>query len=212
MLRFIVTRLAQLIPTFLGITLVAFAFIRLLPGDPVSLLAGERGVSPERHAELMAQFGFDRPLWEQYLFYLADVVQGDLGRSIVTRQPVVHEFFTLFPATLELAICAIIFATVIGLPAGVIAAVKRGSWFDHTLMGVALTGYSMPIFWWALILIIVFSTGLHWTPVTGLMLIDSLLSGQKGAFWSALRHLILPTIVLGTIPLAVIARQTRSAM
>jgi dipeptide transport system permease protein len=225
MFRFLITRLAQLIPTFFGITLVAFAFIRLLPGDPVTLLAGERGVSSERHAQLMEQFGFDKPLWQQYFLYLADVLQGDLGRSIVTRQPVMQEFFTLFPATLELSLCAMLFATLIGLPAGIIAAVKRGSTYDHTLMGVALTGYSMPIFWWALILIIVFSTGLRWTPVsgridilyffepvTGLMLIDSLLSGEKGAFWSAVRHLILPTVVLGTIPLAVIARQTRSAM
>jgi dipeptide transport system permease protein len=226
MLRFIVTKLGQLIPTFFGITIVAFAFIRLLPGDPVTLLAGERGVTPERHAELMRQFGFDRPAWEQYLYYIGDVLQGDLGKSVVTKQPVLQEFFALFPATLELSFCAIVFAVVIGLPAGVIAAVKRGSWFDHTLMGVALTGYSMPIFWWALILIIIFSTPpLSWTPVsgridilyffdtpTGFMLIDSLLSGEKGAFASALRHLILPSIALGTIPLAVIARQTRSAM
>ncbi|HEY9550415.1 MAG TPA: ABC transporter permease subunit [Kiloniellaceae bacterium] len=225
MFRFIITRVAQVIPTFFGITLVAFAFIRLLPGDPVTLLAGERGVTPERHAELMQQLGYDKPAWQQYFFYLADVVQGDLGKSVVTRQPVLQEFFTLFPATLELSICAILFALVIGLPAGIIAAVRRGSAYDHTLMGVALTGYSMPIFWWALILIIVFSTGLGWTPVsgridilhffptpTGFMLIDSLLSGEKGAFKSALSHLILPTIALGTIPLAVIACQTRSAM
>jgi len=226
MFRFVITRLSQLIPTFFGITILAFAFIRLLPGDPVTLLAGERGVTPERHAELMIQFGFDKPIWQQYLAYVLDVLQGDLGRSVVTKQPVLQEFFTLFPATLELSFCAIVFAIVLGLPAGVIAAVKRGSWFDHSLMGVALTGYSMPIFWWALILIILFSTPpLSWTPVsgridilyffdqpTGFMLIDSLLSGEKGAFTSALRHLILPTIALGTIPLAVIARQTRSAM
>ena len=226
MLRFLVTKLAQMIPTFFGITVLSFAFIRLLPGDPVTLLAGERGVTPERHAELMTLLGFDKPLWQQYLHYVLEILQGDLGNSLVTRQPVLQEFFTLFPATLELSICAMIFATVLGLPAGVIAAVKRGSWFDHTLMGSALTGYSMPIFWWALILIILFSTPpLSWTPVsgridilyffepvTGFMLIDSLLSGEKGAFTSALSHLILPTIVLGTIPLAVIARQTRSAM
>ncbi|GAB4239672.1 MAG: ABC transporter permease subunit [Kiloniellaceae bacterium] len=226
MLRLVITKLGQLIPTFFGITILAFAFIRLLPGDPVTLLAGERGVTPERHAELMAQFGFDKPAWQQYLQYIGDVLQGDLGKSVVTKQPVLEEFFTLFPATLELSICAILFAVVIGLPAGVIAAVKRGSWFDHTLMGAALTGYSMPIFWWALILIILFSTPpLSWTPVsgridilyffdqpTGFMLIDSLLSGEKGAFTSAVRHLILPTIALGTIPLAVFARQTRSAM
>ena len=225
MLRFVINKLGLLIPTFFGITVLSFAFIRLLPGDPVTLLAGERGVTPERHAELMVQFGFDKPAWQQYLNYVLDILQGDLGKSVVTKQPVLEEFFTLFPATLELSFCAIVLAVVLGLPAGVIAAVKRGSWFDHTLMGIALTGYSMPIFWWALILIIIFSTGLSWTPVsgridilyffdtpTGFMLIDSLLSGEKGAFTSALRHLILPSIALGTIPLAVIARQTRSAM
>src|SRR3546814_8009543 len=121
--------------------------------------SSDLGVTPERHAELMQQLGYDKPAWQQYFFYLADVVQGDLGKSVVTRQPVLQEFFTLFPATLELSICAIFLATVIGLPAGMVAAVKRGSWFDHTLMGVALTGYSMPIFWWALILIIILSTG-----------------------------------------------------
>jgi dipeptide transport system permease protein len=138
---------------------------------------------------------------------------------------VLQDFFTLFPATVELSAMAILFATIIGLPAGILAAVRRGSVFDHTVMGAALTGYSMPIFWWGLLLIIFFSGTLQWTPVsgrisliyffepvTGFMLIDSLLSGQAGAFKSALRHLILPTIVLGTIPLAVIARQTRSAM
>jgi dipeptide transport system permease protein len=152
-------------------------------------------------------------------------LQGDLGQSFVTRKPVFTEFFALFPATLELAACAMIFAILLGIPAGVVAAVHRGRLFDRLLMSSALVGYSMPIFWWALLLIIIFSGKLGWTPVsgridllyffprvTGFMLIDSLLSGEKGAFASAVRHLILPTIVLGTIPLAVIARQTRSAM
>jgi dipeptide transport system permease protein len=173
----------------------------------------------------MKQFGYDLPLWRQYLNYLGDLLQGDLGRSLVTKQPVLQDFFTLFPATVELSAMAILFATIIGLPAGILAAVRRGSVFDHTVMGAALTGYSMPIFWWGLLLIIFFSGTLQWTPVsgrisliyffepvTGFMLIDSLLSGQSGAFKSTLSHLILPTIVLGTIPLAVIARQTRSAM
>jgi dipeptide transport system permease protein len=197
----------------------------VLPGDPVLLRAGERGVSPERHAELMAQFGFDRPFWQQYLDYVWNLLHGDFGLSIVTKKPVLTEFFSLFPATVELSICAIILAVLIGIPAGVVAAVKRGSWFDQSLMGVALVGYSMPIFWWGLLLIIFFSNYLQLTPVsgrisllfffppvTGFMLIDSLLSGQKGAFASAASHLVLPTIVLATIPLAVIARQTRSAM
>ena len=225
MLIFLLRRLSLLIPTFLGVTLAAFAFIRILPGDPVLLMAGERGTTPERHAELMHQFGFDRPLYEQYFDFLFSALQGDLGNSLVTKKPVWTEFFILFPATLELSLCAILFAILLGIPAGIFAAVKRGSWFDQSIMGTALVGYSMPIFWWGLLLIILFSGTLGWTPVSGrislmfffkpisgFMLIDSLLSGQKGAFQSAFSHLILPTIVLGTIPLAVIARQTRSAM
>lgn len=225
MLRFVATRFGIVIPTFIGVTLVSFSLIRLVPGDPIELWVGEHGIDPERHAELLRQFGFDRPLWEQYLGFLGDLLQGDLGKSIVTQQPVISEFLTLFPATIELSLAAMIFAVLIGLPAGIIAGVRRGSVFDHTVMTVSLTGYSMPIFWWGLLLIILFSGTLGWTPVsgrisvlyyfepvTGFMLIDSLLSGEPGAFKSALSHLILPMVVLGTIPLAVIARQTRSAM
>ncbi|HWK66035.1 MAG TPA: ABC transporter permease subunit [Rhizobiaceae bacterium] len=225
MLRFLLGRLAVLIPTFLGVSIIAFSFIRLLPGDPVALLSGERVMSPERHAEITRQLGMDRPLPIQYLDYLGGVLTGDFGTSIVTKQPIIDQFFALFPATLELSICAIIFAIALGIPAGIFAAVKRGSFFDQTLMGAALVGYSMPIFWWGLLLIILFSGILQWTPVsgrislmyffppiTGFMLIDSLLSGETGAFKSAVSHLVLPTVVLGTIPLAVIARQTRSAM
>ena len=225
MLRFIVTRAALIIPTFIGVTLLAFAMIRLVPGDPIELLAGERGINPERHAKLMAEYGFDKPLLMQYAIYVGDVLQGDLGRSISTRKPVLEEFAALFPATVELSFCAMLFAVVLGLPAGILAAMKRGRPPDHLVMGASLTGYSMPIFWWGLLLILFFSVNLRWTPVsgriaiqyffepvTGFMLIDSLLSGQEGAFTSALRHLILPSIVLGTIPLAVIARMTRSSM
>jgi dipeptide transport system permease protein len=225
MLNFILRRLALVIPTFIGITIVAFAFVRVLPGDPVLLLAGERGVTAERYEMLMTQFGFNRPIWVQYWDYLSAIFQGDFGTSISTKRPVINDFFTLFPATVELALCAIIFAVAIGVPAGIFAAVRRGSMFDQLTMGTALVGYSMPIFWLGLLLIILFSGVLGWTPVsgrislmyyfptvTGFMTIDALLSGQKGAFTSALHHLILPTVTLGTIPLAVIARQTRSAM
>lgn len=225
MIRFLLLRLAQVIPAFIGVSLIAFAFIRLVPGDPIEVLSGERGISPERHAALMEKFGYDRPLHQQYLDYLGNLAQGDLGHSIVTRQPVLSEFASLFPATLELSLAAMLFALALGLPAGIIAALKRGSPTDHILMGGALTGYSMPIFWWGLLLIIFFSGLLQWTPVsgrisvihyvtpvTGFLLVDSLLAGDIDAFRSALRHLILPAITLGTIPLAVIARQTRSAM
>lgn len=225
MLRFFFQKLFLIVPTLIGITIVAFAFVRVLPGDPIMLLAGERGMDPERYQRLLVQFGYDRPIWEQYFNYVAGLLHGNFGTSISTKRPVLGEFLTLFPATLELSFCAMLFASILGIPAGIISAVKRGSATDQTLMGLALTGYSMPIFWWGLLLIILFSGMLGWTPVsgrmslmyffpsvTGFMTIDSLLSGQKGAFESALSHLILPTIVLGTIPLAVIARQTRSAM
>lgn len=225
MLKFFLRRVALIIPTLFGVSLVSFFFIRMLPGDPIILLAGERGLTEERYQQLLTQFGFDRPLWQQYLDYLTNLLQGDLGTSVVTKRPVLDEFLTLFPATLELSFCAIVLSIVIGVPAGIIAAVRRGTTVDHSIMATALVGFSMPIFWWGLLLIIVFSGTLGWTPVsgrislmfffddvTGFMLIDALISGQKGAFTSALSHLILPTIVLATIPLAVIARQTRSAM
>ena len=225
MLGYFIRRVGLLIPTFIGVSFVAFAFVRVLPGDPVLLMAGEHGLPPDVYKHLLHQYGFDLPIWQQYLVYLGQLAHGNFGTSIVTKRPVISEFFTLFPATLELSTCAIFLAVLIGIPAGVVAAVRRGKTIDHVTMGGALVGYSMPIFWWALLLIIVFSGWLHWTPVsgrislmyyfkpvTGFMLIDSLLSGQKGAFQSAVSHLILPSIVLATIPLAVIARQTRSAM
>jgi dipeptide transport system permease protein len=225
MLAYLARRIGLLIPTFIGITIIAFAFIRVLPGDPVLLMAGERGISPERYAQMMKEFGYDRPLWEQYLTYMGRLMNGDFGISIVTKKPVLTEFMTLFPATVELSFCAMLFAVLLGVPAGVIAATNRGKFIDQAIMGTALVGYSMPIFWWGLLLIMFMSGYLGLTPVsgrislmyffpqvTGFMLVDSLLSGQKGAFASAVSHLILPTVVLGTIPLAVIARQTRSAM
>ena len=170
--------------------------------------------------------GLDQPIWKQFFDYVWALLHGDFGISIISKAPIADEFLTLFPATLELTFCAMLFAIAVGVPAGVLAAAKRGSFYDQTLMGAALTGYSMPIFWWGLILILFMSNTLNLTPVsgridlikyyfqpvTGFMLIDSLISGQKGAFMDAVRHLILPTIVLGTVPLAVIARMTRSSM
>lgn len=225
MLRFLLTRLSLIIPTFIGMTLVAFFLIRMVPGDPIETLAGERGIDATRHAQLLKEYGLDRPVMVQYGIYIGRVLQGDLGKSIITHEPVLNEFLSLFPATIELALCAIVFALVIGIPAGILAAVKRNTILDHGVMGVSLTGYSMPIFWWGLLLILLFSVQLDLTPVsgrisvqyfiepvTGFLLIDSWLAGDKDAFWSAVTHLILPTIVLGTNPLAVIARMTRSAM
>lgn len=225
MIQFLGKRFLQVFPAFIGVTLLTFSLIHLIPGDPVELRAGERGIDPKRHAEMMVAMGLDKPLPVQYLHYITGVFRGDLGRSFVTKRSVLKEFLTLFPATLELSFCAMIFAIFFGLPAGMIAGVKRGTVFDHMVMGVSLTGYSMPIFWWGLLLILFFSVQLGWTPVsgrlsplfwididTGFMLIDTLRSNEPEAFKSALSHLILPSIVLGTIPLAVIARMTRSSM
>ncbi len=225
MLGFILRRLGLVIPTFLGITVLVFSLIHLIPGNAVEAMSGERGMDAERYARLMHQFGLDKPLYQQYFDYLGRVLTGDLGHSIITQELVSKEFFTLFPATLELSLCAMLFAIILGLPAGILAALKRNTFLDYSVMGASLTGYSMPIFWWALLLILMFSVTLGWTPVsgridilfdlppvTGFMLIDSVLAKEDGAFNSAVMHLILPTIALGTIPLAVIARMTRSAM
>ena len=228
MLQFILRRLGLVIPTFIGITLLTFAFVHMIPGDPVMIMVGERGISPERHAELLAQLGLDKPLWQQYITYINGVLHGDLGLSLKSRVPVWDEFVPRFKATLELGICAMLFAIAVGIPVGVLAAVKRGSIFDHTAVGISLTGYSMPIFWWGMMLIMLVSVQLNLTPVsgrigdtvflddsqplTGFMLIDTLIWGEPGDFKDAVMHMILPAIVLGTIPLAVIVRMTRSSM
>ncbi|HEX2531171.1 MAG TPA: ABC transporter permease subunit [Burkholderiaceae bacterium] len=225
MLGFLLRRAALVVPTFLGITLLVFSLIHLIPGNAVEAMSGERGMDPARYAQLLHEFGLDRPLHAQYLDYLGNVLSGDLGHSITTHEPVLQEFLILFPATLELSLCAILFALLVGLPAGILAALKRNTALDYSVMGVSLAGYSMPVFWWALLLILLFSVTLGWTPVsgridvaydiapvTGFMLVDSLLADDAGAFRSAASHLILPAIALGTIPLAVIARMTRSAM
>jgi dipeptide transport system permease protein len=224
-LRLLARRLALILPTFVGVTLLGFVLIHAVPGDPVEVRTGERGITPERLAYFRHEMGLDQPLWRQFLTYEAGLARGDLGRSVVTQESVWTEFRTFFPATLELSACALLFAALLGLPLGVLAAVRRGSALDYGLIGVAVTGASMPIFWWGLMAILVFSVTLGWTPVsgrigdlyyiepvTGFLLVDSWWSGEPGAFRSAAQHLILPAIVLGTIPLATIARMTRSSM
>ncbi|MFZ1872711.1 MAG: ABC transporter permease subunit [Chania sp.] len=231
MIKFIIKRLLMLIPTFIGITLITFMLVHLIPGDPVEIMMGERGLDPAYHAEMLKKLGLDLPLPQQYFNYLLSLLHGDLGISLTSNETVLHEFLTLFPATLELATLAMILAIIVGIPIGVLAAVKRGSIFDHGVMGLSLTGFSMPIFWWSLILIMFFSVQLGWTPVSGridldfdiephsgFMLIDSLIAqyqdpdANQGAFLNALKHLILPSIVLATVPLAIVSRMTRSSM
>ena len=225
MSQLLLRRILLVVPTFLGIIALTFFLIRLAPGDPILLLAGERGVSAERYAELQVQFGFDQPLLVQFADYVWLVLNGNLGTSVVTQTPVFTEFMTLFPATLELAIIAMMIAVSIGIPAGVVAAVRRNTIIDQSITAISLVGYSMPIFWWALLLILLFSVNLGWMPVagrldfiydietiSGFMLIDTLLAGNQEAFVDALHHLVLPAVVLATIPLAVITRMTRSSM
>jgi dipeptide transport system permease protein len=226
MIKFVLGRLGVFIPTLLGVALIAFGLIRLVPGDPVLLLVGERGASPEVYEQMRANLGLNKSLPEQFWVFLSNAVQGDFGVSVVSKIPVIEEFWGRFPATLELGVVALFFATCLGIPLGIIAALKRNTIIDYTVMGSALIGYSMPIFWWGLILILVFSIGLGWTPVsgriaieydvapvTGFLLIDVWIAGLGWpGFVSAVKHLILPAVALGTIPLAVIARMTRSSM
>ena len=226
MLSFLLRRLALTVPTFLALMFVTFVAIRLVPGDPVEVRVGERGISPERLAQFRHELGLDQPVWQQFLDYCGQLLQGNFGQSLSTNQPVLTEFLALFPATLELSLFAMLFAVLVGLPAGTIAAARRGTWFDQGLMSLSVAGYSMPIFWWGLLLIMF--VGERWgltpvsgridliqyyfEPVTGFMTVDAWLSGQPGAVLDALHHLVLPGIVLGTVPLAVVARMTRSAM
>jgi len=226
MFKFLLRRLALTIPTFFALMFVTFVAIRMVPGDPVEARVGERGISPERLAQFRHELGLDQPVWKQFADYCWQLLHGDFGTSLSTNEKVLTEFLALFPATIELSLFAMLLAVLIGVPAGTLAAAKRGSWFDQTLMGLSVTGYSMPIFWWGLLLIMF--VGERWgltpvsgrvdlikyfyEPVTGFMVLDAWLSGQVGAVKDALHHLVLPGFVLGTIPLAVIARMTRSSM
>ncbi len=226
MLGYLLRRLALTIPTFVALMFVTFVAIRLVPGDPVEVRVGERGISAERLAMFRHELGLDQSVGKQFLDYAWQLLQGDFGTSLATNQKVLTEFAALFPATLELSAAAMLVAVLLGVPAGTVAAARRGSAYDQALMGLSVTGYSMPIFWWGLLLIMFVGERWGLTPVsgrsdlikyyfeptTGFMLIDAWRSGQAGAFRDALHHLVLPAIVLGTIPLAVVARMTRSAM
>ena len=222
----ILKKFLTLIPTLIGASILAFALIRLVPGDPVTHLLGERGGDPEMVEQMRARFGLDKPMHEQYFIFVGNAIKGDLGESTVSKRPVSEEFWSRFPATLELALIGLIWSVLLGIPLGILAAVKKNSVLDYSVIGVSLVGYSMPIFWWGLILVIFFSVNLGWFPVsgrigfmydipsvTGFLLIDTWLSGEGfAAFWDAVKHLFLPAVVLGTIPLAVMARMTRSSV
>jgi dipeptide transport system permease protein len=226
MLRFLLKRVWHSLPTLVGVSLVAFLLIRLVPGDPVLLMLGERGGSPEAVSEMRHNLGLDRPLWVQYFQFIGHAATGQLGDSIISKRSVWSEFLDRFPATVELSFFALLWSVLLGIPLGVLAAVRRGKAWDHLVMSVSLIGYSMPIFWWGLVLILIFSVQLGWTPVSGripseldvdpwsgFLLIDVWVRGFGwSGMWQALRHLLLPALVLGTIPMAAVARMTRSSL
>ena len=224
MFSYIIKRLIWTIPTLFGVTLMVFSMVHLSPGDPAVAILGDKA-NAQSVKELREQMGLDKPLYTQYYIYMSNIAKGDFGKSATSYEPVLEEFMDRFPATIELASIAMIIATILGVGAGIISAIKRYSIFDYASMFGALAGVSMPVFWLGLILIYFFAVKLGVLPVsgrlgyefdiehiTGLYLVDSLLVQDYEAFWDALKHLVLPAIALGTIPMAIIARMTRSSM
>ena len=214
----------MLIPVLLGVSVVIFVLIRLTPGDPARIMAGEHA-DQQTVEEIREKWGLNKPLPEQYFIWLKEALQGNLGRSITTREFVVSEILERFPNTLELTLTAMIIAIVVGVIAGVISATKQYSIFDYGSMVGALFGISMPVFWLGLMLMFVFGLLLDWFPIAGRLnvnitlkrithfyVIDSLLAGNWPALKDVLAHLFLPSIALATIPMAMIARMTRSSM
>jgi peptide/nickel transport system permease protein len=208
----------------IGVSIVVFCMVRAIPGDPAQIMLGQTA-SPSQIQEIRNSMGLDEPLPVQYLLFVKNAVRGDLGDSIVTGRPVTSELLVRFPATLELTAFAMIIAIIVGVPVGVISAVRQYSLLDKVASVTALTGISMPIFWLAMILIVIFGVNLELLPfpgrlgpttaitsITGLVLVDSLLTLNFAGFWDGLLHLIMPAIALGTIPMAVIMRMTRSSM
>jgi dipeptide transport system permease protein len=185
LLKFFLQRVALTVPTFVALMFVTFVAIRLVPGDPVEVRVGERGISPERLAYFRHELGLDQPVWKQFLDYVWHLLHGDFGTSLVTNQKVLTEFAALFPATIELGVAGMLIAVLLGIPAGAMAAVKRGTWYDQLIMGLSVTGYSMPIFWWGLILIMVVAEGWGLTPVSGASTSSTTTSSRRRAScWS----------------------------
>ena len=224
MLRVIARRLVALVPIVIGMSIIVFLYVRALPGSPAQALLGERATEASR-AAIEEQLGLNDPLPVQYFNYVRNVAEGDLGVSIRTRRPVMDEFKERFPATMELAIAAMLFAVAAGVPLGFLAAKRYQGLLDNTSLFVSLIGISFPIFFLALILKYVFAVKLGWLPSIGRMevtrniphptnfyILDSILARDFGALVDVLRHMLLPAIALGTIPLAIIARITRAAV
>ena len=224
MIKYIVRRLLGAIPVLLGLSVILFAFIHLLPGDPATVILGQHA-TPERVATMREYLGLDNPLWQQYLGYLDNMLRGDFGASVINNQPVLREFLVRFPATIELTVAAMIFAAGVGIPLGRFAARHVQGWPDGVVTIVSLLGISIPVFVLGLTLQYILAVQLRILPssgrvdpkltleiVTHFVLIDSLLAGRLDIFIDGLRHLVLPAIALGSIPLAIITRITRASV
>jgi peptide/nickel transport system permease protein len=222
-LKFVVRRLLQLIPILFGLSILVFLWIRALPGGPEDTLLGERATA-EAKANVRRIYGLDRPLYQQYGTYLSQTVKLEFGQSITTRRDVTEELSRRFPATIELSLAAMVFAVGLGVPLGFAAAKRSMTWFDHSTMAGSLLGISIPVFVLGYILKYVFAVKLQWLPSIGRLgefdidhptnffVLDAILAGDFNAFLDALKHLVLPGIALGTIPLALITRITRAAV
>lgn len=224
MLRFIVRRLLQLIPTLGGLSILLFVWLQRLPGGPEYALLPD-DATPEQREQLRQSLGLDEPVTVQYLAFLRRILQGDLGTSLSTGRPVTEEFLTRFPATFELSVTAMLIAVAVGVPLGYLAARRRGSVLDFAAVGGSLLGICTPVFFLAFILKVVFaerlglfpsafrlSPGLTRTDLTGFVVLDGLRTGELDVVWDALLHLVLPGIALASIPLAVIVRMTRASV
>jgi peptide/nickel transport system permease protein len=223
-LRFAVRRLLLLVPILLGLSILVFLWIRALPGGPAASILGERA-TPEAIEQVERQYGLDKPIYVQYVKYVQTLLQGDLGTSIASRRPVTEEIGRRFPATVELAVAAMLFAVGVGIPLGFFAAKRYGTWFDGTSLVVSLLGISIPVFFLGILLKYVFAVKLGLLPTvgridvridadhpTGFYVLDSLLTLNAEAFVDTVEHLILPAIALGSIPLAIVARITRASV
>lgn len=213
-----------MVPVLIGMTIIVFSIIHAIPGDPAETILGQKATAQSKEA-LREQLGLNNPWYQQYFSYMGDLIKGDLGQSIRTKIPITKEIMPYMAATADLTIAAMLFAIFFGVNAGIISAWKQNSWFDYISMLVALIGVSMPIFWLGLMEQWIFALKLHWLPsigrmdqrnpvesITNLYVLDTIITGQWSQLWTVIKHLILPSVALGTIPMAVIARMTRSSM